>query len=62
VGKGGTEPSSGTGVGQAGPDYRKPTSLQGIAMAGGPWSAEASLPEELGAGKPHAGICARGVG
>jgi len=48
------------------PDSRagahKPTSLKGIAMSGITWSAEASLTEEPGAGKPHAGICAGAVG
>ncbi len=45
-----------------------PTSPQGIAekaqsrCGGLSWSAEASLAEEPGARKPHAGICARGGG
>jgi hypothetical protein len=48
------------------PDSRagahKPTSLQGIARSGVTRIAAASLTEEPGAGKPHAGICAGGVG
>ena len=40
----------------------KPTSLRGIALSWTTRSTEASLIEEPGAGKPHAGICAGGVG
>ena len=61
-GDGGTEPSKDTCAGHAGPEYRKPTSLKGLARTGATRNAEASLTEEPGAGKPHAGICAGGVG
>ncbi len=61
-GDGGTEPAQDTCAGHAGPEYRKPTSLQGIARSGVTRNAAASLTEEPGAGKPHAGICAGGVG
>jgi len=40
----------------------KPTSLRGIALSWATRIAEASLIEEPGAEKPHAGICAGGVG
>ena len=38
------------------------TSLQGIAEKAGRLIAEASITEEPGAGKLHAGICAGAVG
>ena len=40
----------------------KPTSLRSIAISQTTGSAAASPTEEPGAGKPHAGICAGGVG
>jgi hypothetical protein len=40
----------------------RPTSLRAIATKAVMPFAEASLAEEPGAGKPHAGICAGGVG
>ena len=40
----------------------RPTSLRAIAMKAAMPFAEASLSEEPGAGKPHAGLCAGAVG
>jgi len=51
-----TQPAKGTLTGQGGSDVTVQTSLRGIAKKS--LIAEASISEEPGAGKPHAGICA----
>jgi hypothetical protein len=52
-----TQPVKETWTGREGPESTMPTSLQGIARI-----AEASISEEPGAGKLHAGICAGAAG
>ena len=62
-----TQPVKETWTGREGPESTMPTSLQGIAKKaksqnGLGWIAEASISEEPGAGKLHAGICAGAAG
>ena len=56
-----TQPSKETCAGHAGPDTQANLTEGNSHLLRGR-SAEASLIEEPGAGKPHAGICAGGVG
>ena len=57
-----TEPAQETLTEREGSETAMLTSLQGIATSWATRRAAASLTEEPGAGKPHAGICAGGVG
>ena len=57
-----TQPTKETWSGRQVPEHTRPTSLRGIATKAATPFAEASLSEEPGAGKLHAGICAGGVG
>ena len=60
-GDGGTQPAQATCAGQAGPEStRHPPGGAEPPPSNG--MAEARLTEEPGAAKPHAGICAGGVG